>query len=102
MLVAANFEGHAFIKIGVEEFVAAGFIVGANVVVAKRFTVEYDPDKSKNLRADVTIGTELSVTGYARADADKPNGKPRLVFSFSHDFGKQTRRPHDRCGPRCF
>ena len=102
MLVAANFDGHSFIKTGAEEFVAAGFSVGAKVVVAKRFTVDYDPVKSKNLRADVTTGTELSVKGYARADADKPNSKPRLVFSFSHDFGKQTRRPHDRCGHRCF
>ena len=62
---------------------------GATVVVAKRFTVEYDPVKSKNLRADVTTGTELSVKGYALADADRPNSKPRLVFSFSLDFGKK-------------
>ena len=89
MLVAANFDGHSFIKTGFEEVVAAGFSVGATVVVAKRFTVEYDPVKSKNLRADVTMGTELSIKGYARADADKPNSKPRLVFSFSHDFGKK-------------
>ena len=92
MLVASNFDEHKFVKSGVGSLTKLGYNIGAKVVVTKRFTVDYGPEKPGTYRADVRVGTELFVKGFTPADGDKP---AKLVFEFAEEFKKIGKRTVD-------
>ena len=87
--MAANFKGHKFIKTGVEDLTKLGFNVGAKVVVTKRFTVDYDPEKPNKCRKDVVVGTECFIKGFVPDTSDE--SKSRLVINFEATFGKNLK-----------
>jgi hypothetical protein len=63
VLVAANFEDHTFMATdSLDELVAKGFIVGAEVVLARRITCEFGP---KKFRKDVNKGTQGTIKGIS-------------------------------------
>ena len=108
--MAANFDGHKFIKTGAESLMKLGFNVGAKIVVVRRFTVDFDPKNKSRYRKDIQVGTEVFIKGVqavepkaakkkpdadkkkddtneSDAEAEEDSPEPRLVISFEADFG---------------
>ena len=83
--MASNFDNHKFQNTSVDDLVKQGLIIGAKVVLTRRFTVDFDkarPDR----RRDFGVGTETFIKGYAdgkvvcRFEAEFGNGKKTKVF----------------------
>ena len=74
--MAAKIDGHNFIKTGAEPLMKLGFNVGAKIVVARRFTVDFDPKNKSRYRKDIQVGTEVFIKGVQVVEPKAAKKKP--------------------------
>ena len=79
VLAPYNFKESGFVKTPAASFAEKGIVVGAQMALVRRITVDFDKSKD-NYRKDFGKGYEVFIKGY--------NGD-RIVVEFQADIGKK-------------